>query len=41
MATTEEISAEELARLFRDNIWKLHRLLKSIILDRKHSLQQK
>jgi len=27
----EEILVEELARLFRDNIWKLHRLLESII----------
>ena len=25
--TTEKTSAEGLARLFRDNIWKLHRLL--------------
>ena len=34
MATTEETSAEGLARLFRDNIWKLHRLLESIMSDR-------
>ena len=26
---------EELARLFRDNVWKLYRLLKSVILDRE------
>jgi len=32
--TTEKTSAEGLARLFRDNVWKLHRLPKSIILDR-------
>jgi len=32
--TTEKTSAEGLARLFRDNVWKLHRLLESIILDR-------
>ena len=32
--TTEKILAEELARLFRDNIWKLYGLSKSIILDR-------
>ena len=32
--TTEKISAEELARLFRDNIQKLYGLSKSIILDR-------
>ena len=34
VATTEETSAEGLARLFRDNIWKLHRLLESIMSDR-------
>ena len=34
MAATERISAEELARLFRDNVWKLHRLPESMILDR-------
>jgi len=34
VATTEETSAEGLARLFRDNIWKLHGLPESIILDR-------
>jgi len=28
-------SAEILVRLFRDNIWKLHRLLESVILVRK------
>jgi len=27
--------AEGLARLFRDNMWKLHGLLESIILDRE------
>ena len=35
MATMEETSAEGLARLFRDNVWKLHRLLESIVLDRR------
>ena len=34
VATTEEILAEELVRLFRDNVWKLHRLLESVVLDR-------
>ena len=34
MATIEETSAEGLARLFRDNVWKLHRLPKSIVSDR-------
>jgi len=32
--TTEKTSAEGLARLFRDNMWKLHGLPKSIILDK-------
>jgi len=32
--TTEKILAEGLARLFRDNVWKLHGLLESIISDR-------
>jgi len=32
--TTEKTLTEGLARLFRDNIWKLHGLPKSIILDR-------
>ena len=34
VATTEETSVEELARLVRDNIWKLYRLLESIVSDR-------
>ena len=33
--TTEKTLAEGLARLFRDNAWKLHSLPKSIILDRE------
>ena len=32
--TTEKTSAEGLVRLFRDNVWKLHGLPESIILDR-------
>ena len=34
VATTEKTMAEGLARLFRDNVWKLHRLLESVISDR-------
>ena len=34
VAITEETLAEGLARLFRDNIWKLHRLPESVISDR-------
>jgi len=33
--TTEMTRAKGLARLFRDNVWKLHGLLDSIILDRE------
>jgi len=33
--TMEKTSAEGLARLFRDNVWKLHGLPESIILDRE------
>ena len=32
--TTEKITVEGLAKLFRDNIWKLYGLSESIILDR-------
>ena len=35
VTTTKRMSVEELTRLFRDNIWKLYRLLKSIISDRE------
>jgi len=35
VATTEETLAEGLARLFRDNMWKLHGLLESVISDRR------
>jgi len=34
IAITEGTSAEGLARLFRDNVWELYRLLESVILDR-------
>ena len=34
VTTTEKITAKELARLFRDNMWKLHGLLKSVISDK-------
>jgi len=32
--TIEKTSAEGLARLFRNNMWKLHRLPENIILDK-------
>ena len=35
VATTEGTLAEGLARLFRNNIWKLHGLPESIVLDRE------
>ena len=38
IATIEEITAEELARLFRNNMWRLHRLLESVVSDRDHNL---
>jgi len=34
VATTEKTTAERLARLFRDNVWKLHGLPESVISDR-------
>jgi len=34
IATTEKTSAERLAKLFRDHVWKLHRLPESVISDR-------
>ena len=34
MATTERTSVKGLVRLFRDNVWKLHRLPESIVSDR-------
>jgi len=34
VATTEATSVEGLPRLFRDNIWKLHGLLESVVSDR-------
>ena len=33
-ATTDGTSAEELVRLFKDNVWKLHRLPESIVSNR-------
>ena len=34
VVTTEKTMVEELVRLFRDNVWKLHGLPESVILDR-------
>ena len=31
---TEKIMAEDLVKLFRNNVWKLHKLLESMISDR-------
>ena len=31
----EKTMAEGLARLFKDNVWKLHGLLESVILNRR------
>ena len=35
VVTMEGTSVEELVRLFRDNMWKLHGLLKSVVSDRR------
>jgi len=35
MATTEGTLAEELAWLFKNNVWKLHGLLKSVVSNRE------
>ena len=35
VATMEGTSVEDLARLFQDNVWKLHRLPESVVLDRR------
>jgi len=35
VVTTEKTTAEGLVRLFRDNVWKLHGLLESVISDRE------
>jgi len=35
IAITEGILAEGLVQLFRDNVWKLHGLPESVVLDRK------
>jgi len=34
IVTTEKITVEGLTRLFKNNVWKLHRLPKSMILDK-------
>ena len=35
VVATEGTSAEGLASLFRDNVWKLHRLPESMVSDRR------
>ena len=34
VVTTEKMMAEGLAKLFRNNVWKLHKLLESVISDK-------
>ena len=34
VATTKGMLAEGLAKLFRNNVWKLHGLLESVVLNR-------
>ena len=34
VVTIDRTLVEELARLFRDNMWKLHKLLESVVLNR-------
>jgi len=38
IATTEETIAERLARLFRNNVWRLHGLPESVVSDRRPQL---
>jgi len=35
VTTMKEMTTEELVRLFRDNVWKLHGLPESVVLDRE------
>ena len=35
IVTTEKITVEGLTRLFKNNVWKLYRLPKSVILDKE------
>jgi len=35
VTTTEEMLVKELEQLFRNNKWKLYKLLESVILDRR------
>ena len=35
VVTIDRTLVEELARLFRDNMWKLHKLLESVVLNRE------
>jgi len=38
VSTTERTSAEGVTRLFQDNVWKLHGLPESIIMDRRDTV---
>jgi len=35
VVTTKKTSARRLVKLFKDNVWKLHRLLESVVSDQK------
>ena len=40
-ATTTNISSEEIAKIYRDNIWKLYRVPRKILSDRRPQLALK
>ena len=33
--TTTTVSSEKIAKIYRDNIWKIHRILKKILNNRR------
>ena len=38
---TTSISSEEIAKIYRDNIWKLHRVLRKILSDQEPQFASK